>query len=98
MEQRRNLLFVKQGDLTFKEQAKEFGLAEEGYSIHASFFDMDNDNDLDMYLTNRPDSFYLGLSRMVSGKKNPPEKSRDKLYRNDNGKFNEIGKKAACME
>ena len=55
---------------------------------------MDNDNDLDIYLTSRPDSFYLGLSRMVSGKRNPPDKCRDKLYRNDNGKFTEIGKKA----
>lgn len=29
---------------------------------------MDNDNDLDMYLTNRPQDFYLGLSQMVAGK------------------------------
>ncbi|MEO7768689.1 MAG: FG-GAP-like repeat-containing protein, partial [Ferruginibacter sp.] len=42
----------------------------------------------------RPDSFYLGLSRMVSGKRNPPEKCRNKLYRNDNGKFVEVGKQA----
>ena len=46
--ERTNLLFVNQGDLTFKEQAKEFGLDEKGYSIHAAFFDMDNDNDLDV--------------------------------------------------
>jgi hypothetical protein len=49
-EQRRNLLFVNQGNLTFKEQAKEKGLDEAAYSIHASFFDMDNDNDLDAYI------------------------------------------------
>ncbi len=93
-DERRNLLYINQGDLTFKEQAKEYGLDDDGYSQHAVFFDMDNDNDLDMYLSSRPDSFYLGLSRMVSGKRDPPEKCRNKLFRNDNGRFVEIGKKA----
>ena len=93
-EQRRNLLFVNQGNLTFKEQAKEVGLDEPGYSIHASFFDMDNDNDLDAYITNRPDSFDLPLTQMVRQKKLSPTASRDKLLINENGKFREIGSKA----
>ncbi len=92
--ERVNLLYVNQGNLTFKEEAKAYGLDDNGYSIHSAFFDMDNDNDLDLYLTARPDSFYLGLSRMVSGKQNPKDKCRDKLYRNDDGKFTEIGMKA----
>lgn len=91
---RRNLLFVNQGDLRFTEEAAAYGLDDAGYSIHAVFFDMDNDNDLDMYLTNRPDSFYLGLSRMVSGKRNPPDDCRDKLFRNDGKSFTEIGRQA----
>ena len=79
-EERRNLLYINQGNaVTFKEEAKEYGLDDDGYSQHAAFFDMDNDNDLDLFLTSRPDSFYLGLSRMVSGKRNPKEKCRDKL-------------------
>ncbi len=53
-DQTRNLLFINQGDLTLKKKQKNFGLDDEGYSIHASFFDMDNDNDLDVYVTNRP--------------------------------------------
>ncbi|HMG90256.1 MAG TPA: VCBS repeat-containing protein [Chryseolinea sp.] len=93
-EQRRNLLFVNQGDLTFKEQAKAVGLDEPGYSIHASFFDMDNDNDLDAYITNRPDSFDLPLTQMVRQKKLSPSISRDKLMINEKGKFKEIGLKA----
>ncbi|MEO6316537.1 MAG: CRTAC1 family protein [Chitinophagaceae bacterium] len=92
--ERTNLLYINQGNLTFKEEAKKYGLDDAGYTMHAVFFDMDNDNDLDVYLSARPDSFYLGLSRMVSGKRNPPEKCRNKLYRNDNGKFIEIGKQA----
>jgi enediyne biosynthesis protein E4 len=90
-EQRRNLLFINQGDLTFKEQAKEYGLDESGYSIHASFFDMDNDNDLDVYVTNRPDSFDLPLTEMVRQKKLSPSLSRHKLFVNENGKFAEKG-------
>ena len=90
-EQRRNLLYVNQGDLTFKESAAEYGLAEEGYSMHASFFDMDNDNDLDVYITNRPDSFYLPLTEMSKRRFENREKNRDKLYVNENGKFREVG-------
>ena len=88
------LLYINQGDLTFKEQAQEFGLDESGYSIHASFFDLENDNDLDVYITNRPDSFDLPLTEMVRQKKLSPSQSRDKLYINENGKFREIGLKA----
>ncbi len=93
-QERTNLLYINQQNGTFTEHAKEYGLDEKGYSIHAAFFDMDNDNDLDVYITNRPDSFFLGLSKMVAGKKNPPDHARDKLYRNDNNVFTEIGKKA----
>jgi len=93
-EERRNLLFINQGDLTFKEQSREYGLDEKSYSIHASFFDMDNDNDLDVYITSRPDSFNLPLTQMVKKKKLSPTFSRDKLYRNNKGKFNEIGLQA----
>jgi hypothetical protein len=93
-EQRTNLLYINDGNLHFKEQAADYGLAESGYSIHASFFDMDNDNDLDVYITNRPDSFDLPLSEMVKQRKLTAAKSRDKLYINNNNKFTEIGAKA----
>src|SRR3954469_11387335 len=95
--QRRNLLFINQGDLTFKEKAKEFGLDEAGYSIHASFFDLDNDNDLDLYVTNRPDSFDLPLTEMVRQKKLSPTASRDRLFVNENGKYHDIGQKAGIV-
>lgn len=97
-EERKNLLFVNQGDLTFKEQSEAYGLEETNYSIHASFFDMDNDNDLDVYITTRPDSFDLPLSQMVREKKLSKTESRDKLYINENGKFREIGKRAGITD
>ncbi len=49
---RRNLLFINQHDLTFKEEAAEYGLADTAYSTQAVFFDYDHDGRLDMYLVN----------------------------------------------
>ncbi|MEO6452537.1 MAG: VCBS repeat-containing protein, partial [Ginsengibacter sp.] len=54
-EQRRNLLYInqginKEGVPVFKEMAKEYQLDDTSLSVHAAFFDYDNDGDLDMYL------------------------------------------------
>ncbi len=48
----KNQLFINQGDLTFKEEAHEYGLDFQGFSTQAAFFDYDMDGDLDMYLLN----------------------------------------------
>ena len=37
-EERRNLLYVNQGNLTFKEEAKAYGLDDDGYSHACCFF------------------------------------------------------------
>ncbi|MGZ5190688.1 MAG: FG-GAP repeat domain-containing protein, partial [Flavisolibacter sp.] len=78
----RNILFINQHDLTFKEQAVNYGLADTGYSTQAVFFDYDKDGDLDMYLAN-----YL-LSNLNTNIIYPRDRSgrspaNDKLYRND---------------
>lgn len=78
----KNLLFINQHDLTFKEQAEAYGLADNGYSTQAVFFDYDKDGDLDMYLAN-----YL-LTRNNANAIVPRDRSgrspaNDKLYRND---------------
>ena len=49
---RKNLLFINQHDLTFKEEAAAYGLADTSYSTQAVFFDYDKDGRLDMYLLN----------------------------------------------
>ena len=97
-EERKNLLYINNGDLTFTEKAAEYGLDDMGYSVHASFFDMDNDNDLDVYIINRPDSFYLPLSTMAANRQIPNDYFRDKLYRNDGGIFKEIGIEAGITD
>ena len=54
----KNLLFINQHDLTFKEEAEEYGLAFTGYSTQAVFLDYDKDGDLDMFLVN----YLLGMT------------------------------------
>src|SRR5436190_5336598 len=78
----KNMLFINQHDLTFKEEAESYGLADMSYSTQAVFFDYDKDGDLDMYLTN-----YL-LSRNNANTIVPRDRSgrspaNDRLYRND---------------
>ena len=48
----RNQLFINKGNLTFKEEAHDYGLDFQGFSTQAAFFDYDMDGDLDMYLLN----------------------------------------------
>lgn len=47
-----NLLYINQGDGRFKEAAAEWGLDGNNLSTQAVFFDMDNDNDLDLFILN----------------------------------------------
>jgi hypothetical protein len=45
-----NQLFINNGDNTFTESAREWGLDVEGYNTQAVFFDYDKDGYLDMFL------------------------------------------------
>jgi len=47
-----NLLYVNNGDLTFTESAKKFGLDIYSRATQAAFFDFDNDGDLDVWIGN----------------------------------------------
>ncbi|MCU0346011.1 MAG: VCBS repeat-containing protein [Saprospiraceae bacterium] len=75
---------------TFKEQAKEYNLADQGYSTHASFFDYDTDGDLDCYILNNS---YKNPERIDPYKSTRLQKDSlggDKLMRNDGGRFTDI--------
>ncbi|MBS1603306.1 MAG: VCBS repeat-containing protein [Bacteroidetes bacterium] len=77
----KNLLFVNQHNLTFKEEADDYGLAYSGYSTQAVFLDYDKDGDLDMYLT----TYLLGTHTNAIFPRNRSGSSpaNDRLYRND---------------
>ncbi len=89
-----NLLFINQKNLTFKEEAKAYGIADLGYSISSSFFDVDYDGDLDLFLTNRPDHWGIHEDEIVmvkdqftKNKKYEPLVSNKLYINNGNGTF-----------
>ena len=94
---RKNLLYINKGDLTFEEQAEAYGLADMGISTQSTFFDFDNDGDLDCIVMNENELYGLDPISLINMIGNDPEKkyfNSSHLYRNDNGKFVDITKKA----
>jgi len=51
-DKKQNELFINNGNLTFTDKAKEYGVDDEGFTTHAVFFDYDRDQDLDLYILN----------------------------------------------
>lgn len=78
----RNQLLINQGDLTFQDQTEKYGLSFQGFSTQASFFDYDNDGDLDMYLVNHSVHSVRSYGEVSLRLQSDP-KAGDKLYRNE---------------
>lgn len=81
---RKNELFVNQGNWKFEEKSADYGLDIKGFSVHASFFDFDNDGDLDCYLLNnsiRP----VGGYDLRSGLRDVYSNNGNMLLINENG-------------
>ncbi|MPR33532.1 VCBS repeat-containing protein [Salmonirosea aquatica] len=103
-EKRRNELYINQGAgadgiPTFTEEAEKYGLASQGTSTQATFFDYDKDGDLDMFLLNHnPKSLpilnELGTAELL--KKDDPMNGM-RLYRNDGGTFKDITRAAGLQ-
>jgi enediyne biosynthesis protein E4 len=98
-----NDLYINNGDLTFTERAKEYNLAESGFSTHASFFDYDKDGDLDAYLLNNSNvpvsslGYAADRDKKASDWETVPKQFRGighLLLRNDNGKFVDVSEQA----
>ncbi|WP_435578967.1 VCBS repeat-containing protein [Gilvibacter sp.] len=97
-----NKLFVNQGvsddgTPSFIEQAVAYGLDFKGYSTQASFFDYDQDGDLDVFLMNHtvnPNSNYGRGSK----RKQIDSLSGDRLYVNENGIYRNISEEAGIYQ
>ncbi|MBO3100128.1 VCBS repeat-containing protein [Gelidibacter pelagius] len=88
-----NELFINNGDGTFTEMSKEYGLDFKGYSTQAYFFDYDKDGDLDVYIVNH--AVHTTLSHGPSHVRNQRVPLvGDVLLNNDNGKFVDVSAKA----
>lgn len=94
-EERRNMLFINQGPNaegipTFKDEAGAYGLDLDNHNTHASFFDYDQDGDLDVYvLANlRIEGVPTTYQKKVTDGSSP---NNDHLYRNNgDGTFTEV--------
>jgi len=95
----KNLLYINNGDLTFTEQAANYGIDDGGHSSQATFFDYDKDGDLDLYVANHPVDFHPADPNLRSDKwKSPPMEDSDHLYRNNgDGSFSDVTKQAGVL-
>lgn len=104
---RRNVLLINNQDNTFTDRAAEYGLDDPSFSHYASWFDYDNDGDLDMYLLNHRIDFHEALKlkyttndqgQKVRYKETDTAYVTDKLYRNNgNGSFTDVTSKAGLI-
>src|SRR5947209_16856283 len=97
---RANLLFINNGDHTFTEAARQYGIAHTGYTTHAVFLDYNGDGYLDLFLLNNsPKDFARGAAdanplgvRVIS------PASYNTLYRNNgNGTFTDVSEQAGIL-
>ena len=91
---KQNELYINNGNLTFTEKAKEYGIGVNGYSTHAVFFDYDHDGDLDLFILSN--SFKaIGSFNIQSNERNKRDLlGGQKLYRNDGGHFTDVSEQA----
>lgn len=94
-ESRKNQLFINQGSNgkewsgKFVEEAEKYGIADSGYSTHATFFDYDSDGDLDLFVLNHNLKNYQRKEAAVM-KSSIDHLAGDRLYRNDNQHFIDV--------
>lgn len=91
----RNQLFVNQGNDEsgvphFQEMARDYGLDLIGFSTQASFFDYDNDGDLDMFLLNHSLHQNGTYGKVSSLRTQTHPTAGDKLMKNVNGKYSDV--------
>lgn len=90
---KKNELYINNGNLTFTEKGREYNLDNEGYSTHAAFFDYDGDGDLDCYILNN--SFRNpGRIELYRKMREQPSPGGHRLMRNDGNTFTDVTSQA----
>jgi len=94
----KNQLYVCQkldnGIPVYKDLASDYGLDIVGFSTQATFFDYDLDGDLDMYQLSHSVHNNGTFGQRESFQNKIHDLSGDKLFRNDNGVFNDVSEEA----
>lgn len=95
---RKNELFINNRDLTFTESASYYGLADDGFSTHAVFFDYDGDNDLDCFVLNNSYTDPKRVAVVSRDRNNYGAPGGDRLYKNNgNLTFSDVTKEAGIF-
>lgn len=94
LDDRRNLLYINNGDLTFTEQAAAWGIDDPAHSTMAYFFDYDGDGDLDLFLLNHRIDFLENVNVDLDFQCIIDPSTTDKLYRNDGNRFTDVTSEA----
>ncbi len=91
-----NMLFINQGDNTFKEEAAKYGLDLIGLSQTANFFDYDADGDLDVYIVQTPEPG-AAFSFPYYNKKPASPVFNDQFLENREGRFVDARQQAGIL-
>ncbi|MBS1602357.1 MAG: VCBS repeat-containing protein [Bacteroidetes bacterium] len=78
----RNELFINNGNGSFTESAKAYGLDFSGFATQAVFFDYDHDGDLDCFVLNQSQHPNQNISD-TSKRRGYDPNAGERLYRND---------------
>ncbi|MDF2186920.1 VCBS repeat-containing protein [Paraflavitalea sp. CAU 1676] len=98
-------LFINNHQLGFADSAAAYGIVENDYTTHVSFFDYDLDGDLDLYILNNSfipvNTLNYANNRDMRAKDWPVadflKGGGDKLLRNDNGRFTDVSADAGIF-
>ncbi|MBA4745706.1 MAG: VCBS repeat-containing protein [Muricauda sp.] len=91
---KQNEFFINNRDGTFTDMAEELGLADQGLSTHAAFFDFDGDGDLDVYILNNSYRSIRSFDLEANERKVHNKLGGDKLLRNDGMVFKNVTEEA----
>jgi hypothetical protein len=93
-----NLLFINNRNRTFTESAAAYGIDDSRHAIHATFFDYDRDEDLDLFIITNPASYEDNVNNIVARKLKGEKNSTDILYRNNgNNTFADVSREAGIL-
>ena len=95
-----NELFINNGNNTFTEKSKEYGLDFSGFTSQVAFFDYDHDGDLDCYILNQSHQPNANIVDTINRRKFD-KYAGDRFFRNDintTGKFTDVSKDAGIYQ
>jgi hypothetical protein len=95
-----NELFINNGNGSFTEKSKEYGLDFSGFTTQTAFFDYDHDGDLDCYILNQSHHPHQNIVD-TSNRRKYDSLSGDRFYRNDLntlGKFTDVSKQVGIYQ